>query len=173
MRLVKLEELIDSLYEPTMLIMVGAPGSGKSTFIAKLIEGQPEGYFKIHSLDTCRELLYGDANIQGNFSEVFREFQKRLTVDMDNRTHVIIDNTNARQEARNTLHKIAADKGYKVQYWLMNTTLPICLKRNKLRERQVPEAVIKSMHQSITNNPPRNKVVHVEGDKESYRFLIV
>ncbi len=55
---------------PTPLIchfLIGIPGSGKSTFAAQLAK---LGNYRIVSTDAIRQQLYGDAIIQGEWSEV-------------------------------------------------------------------------------------------------------
>ncbi len=60
---------------PIFTMMVGLPGSGKSTYAEKLSK---ERSAIICSSDKVREDLYGDENSQSNNDEVFKLLHKRI-----------------------------------------------------------------------------------------------
>jgi predicted kinase len=84
--------------DPTLVVLVGAAGSGKSTFATRQF-----GPSEIVSSDAFREILTGDAADQRAtktaFSIIHREVSKRLAAG---RT-VVVDATNVEHHARRAL----------------------------------------------------------------------
>ena len=73
-----------------LYVMVGLPGSGKSTFAA----AHPE--MPVVCLDTIRGELYGDESIQGNGDEVARIAVKLIHKLLNECHDVIYDACNVR-----------------------------------------------------------------------------
>lgn len=84
--------------DPTLVVLVGAAGSGKSTFAARHFDPS-----EILSSDAFREILTGDATDQratkAAFSIIHREVSRRLAAG---RT-VVVDATNVESGARRAL----------------------------------------------------------------------
>ena len=78
-------------------MMVGLPGSGKSTYAKQLSE---ETNAVICSSDTIREELYGDENSQDNNDEVFKILHSRIKENLKNGKNVIYDATNINSKRR-------------------------------------------------------------------------
>ena len=57
-------------------MLVGLPGSGKSTIAKKMIEKNPN--IKVFSSDSLRKELWGDENKQGDNSKLFNELHTFL-----------------------------------------------------------------------------------------------
>ena len=66
----------DLFPKPTLIVMVGLPGSGKSTIAKQLAEDNPNTL--IFSSDAYREKICGDENDQSNNDLVFRTLHKDL-----------------------------------------------------------------------------------------------
>lgn len=60
-----------------LIMLVGIPGSGKSTYADKLVKDNPE--IIVHSSDKLREELYGDSSIQGDNGKLFEELHKKAS----------------------------------------------------------------------------------------------
>lgn len=133
-----------------LVIMVGVPGSGKSTIASKLAA---RGYVRI-SADDIREELYGDAKVQGNPKEVFGIVMDRFIKAVNRGSCVVIDNTNVTRNTRSRYIKAASRLGYEVFLFTMQTDLQTCLQRNRLRKRVVPEEVIRRMWVSFRGEYP-------------------
>lgn len=131
-----------------LYIMVGLPGSGKSTYAQKL--GLP-----ILSADKIREELYGDAAIQGDGEMVFSILNKRIDKAISGGYSVIIDNTSVSRKARAVFIRKANCTAI-----FVDTPLDECLRRNRKRERHVSEDVIYRMASNLV--PPTKE----EGFKE-------
>ncbi len=124
----------------TSFVMVGAPGAGKSTY-AKLLQ-QEYGSF-IVSPDLVREQLYGDANIQGVWSEIEEVLDKQIDDNADE--SIIIDATHCKASSRKASRDKLRKHGHDVIAVVINAPLDLCLKQNQQRSRNVPDHVIVKM----------------------------
>ncbi len=152
--------------------MIGVPGSGKTTLARKIAE---KG-FKYINADSIREELYGNAAEQGDKEEVFGLFFKRLEELMKDGTDVIIDNTNLNPKQRKPILDRARQFGYSdVQLWLLDVPLDLCLQRNKMRERIVPEDIVANMFMELNRSgrPKRTegKVIIIRPNKDGSDYL--
>lgn len=127
------------------IMLVGLPGSGKSTYAKKLEE---EGY-RIHSSDAIREELTGDENTQTKNAEVFEILGNRVRTDLKAGKSCVYDATNVVSKRRRgflgTLEKIDCVK----ECILFLTPIEECKRRNQSRERKVPEEAIEKMLKSF------------------------
>lgn len=128
---------------PDMIVVVGLPGSGKSVLAERLSH---EYDAIVLSSDAIRVELYNNINDQGHNNEVFEELHKRIKENLINGKSVVFDACNISYKRRRAfLESIGKIKCHKICY-LMATPYEDCLKQNKMRERQVPEYVIKKMY---------------------------
>lgn len=129
-----------------VVIMVGCPGSGKSTEAARIAEKYGAD---VYSADKIREELYGDASIQGNNKEVFNLLYKRAKDDVSIGRPVVLDNTNLTKELRK--RAMRAFKNFDVSFRavFLDTPKEECKRRNAERERVVPEYVIDRMFDQL------------------------
>ena len=129
---------------PIFTMMVGLPGSGKSTYINKFFKER-----SIHSSDAIREELSGDANNQDINSKVFRVLHKRIKEDLIAGKNVVYDATNISWKRRKAflqeLSKIPCTK----ECIVMATPFEVCLEQNKERDRVVPYDVIERMYKNF------------------------
>lgn len=140
-----------------LIVMVGLPGSGKSTFAERLRRHIIEEYgygCEIFSSDAIREELYGDANIQGDSKEVFSLLEQRLFEALsvnDNRV-AIYDATNLTAKGRKALiNKVKNSKLPECYFHciFIGCRLSECKRRQFSRDRKVPEEVIERMVRSF------------------------
>lgn len=147
-------------------ILVGTPGCGKSTLAAKIVEYKPD--YRIVSTDEIRAELYGDASIQGSWSEIEAQVLGQIHEAIVQGLPIIYDATNFKRAWRiDLLQKLAK---YKNVYWValhIQTPLECCIVWNQQRQRQVPEIVIKSMAQYLDKFPP----VEAEGFTKVYPVI--
>ena len=61
----------------SIIIVVGIPGSGKSTWVQKQLSSLTNSYVIINA-DSVRKELYGDESIQGNPKMVFQILHDRF-----------------------------------------------------------------------------------------------
>lgn len=126
-----------------LYMMIGLPASGKST-IAKEIS-KSEGAIIVSSDEIRKE--FGDINDQSQNVKVFEEVISRAKFYLANQYDVIIDATNINyKKRRHLLNSIDSLHTKERIAILVATPYEECLERNQLRERKVPEEVIKRMY---------------------------
>lgn len=125
-------------------MMVGLPGSGKSTYADKLKE---EGCI-IHASDKIREEL-GDVNDQSKNTEVFEILHKRIKDDLKNGKSVVYDATNLNRKRRVAFLQELKNIPCKKICVLVATPYEMCVAHNFKRDRRVPVEVIWNMYKSF------------------------
>jgi len=162
------------------MLLVGIPGSGKSTWAQQFLAGHP--HYQVVSTDQIRAELYGDAAIQGDWRRVWQQVRHRWQqgVEQITRGHlegVIYDATNTRRGHRRQTIAIARGLGFDhlTLVWF-DVPLEVGLRRNQLRSRQVPAEVIVKMHRQLQGAPPTlaedvNQILHFAGRENSPSFL--
>lgn len=136
--------------QPTKLyMMIGLPASGKSTTrdeLEKVLTKRKEKFTVVCPDDIRGELCDGDVSDQSKNKEVFALAFKRLTQNLRGGTSVIFDATNVDKKSRRNVIKIGKSaKAGVIGVW-QDTKKELCVKRNKARDRVVPEWVIQKMH---------------------------
>lgn len=141
------------------MVLIGLPGSGKSTLALRLQQEQPG--CRLISTDQIRAERFGEAAIQGNWSEIWREIQQQFqqaagAIQVGQASLAIYDATNTRRRYRRQIIALARATGF-TQVWAVWLNLPLeaCLHRNQQRSRQVPEPVIQRMARQLWSSPPR------------------
>lgn len=141
-----------------LLLLVGLPGSGKSTWASHFVALHPD--YRIVSTDAIRADLYGNAAIQGEWTQVWHDVLQSWQVGLaaiaaGQLTGIIYDATNVRRRQRRLVIDTARTLGFSpiAIYWF-DTPLERCLWRNQRRPRQVPEEVISRMARQLQGAPP-------------------
>jgi predicted kinase len=124
---------------PKLILAVGLPGSGKSTYLAQI------GAHPI-STDVIRELLADDATDQTIHDRVFASvrYLARHRIALA-RPVTYIDATSLTRKDRAQWIGFARETGCTPEALFFDTPLTLCLERNRNRSRQVPEMVIVEM----------------------------
>ncbi len=137
----------------TAIVLIGVPGSGKSTLARALAQQSPTTL--VINPDRVRQQLYGDAAIQGDWAEIWREIEGIFAQASTDRRDLIYDATNYRAEYRRTVITSLRQYNFNpIKGWWLNEPLWICLMRNQQRDRQVSEAVIIEMYKQLQLEPP-------------------
>lgn len=141
-----------------LIFLIGLPGSGKSTWVQQFSRRHP-GYGWV-STDQIRADLYGDEAVQGDWRAVWGRVQQQWQQGIDairagQLQGVIYDATNARRRNRRDAIATARHLGFTqiTAYWF-DVPLAVCLARNRLRSRHVPDEVICRMHRQLMGAPP-------------------
>lgn len=141
-----------------LVVMIGVPGSGKSTLIQHWAQRQ---HCLVISTDQIRAQLFGDETIQGSWLLIWREVQQQFQAavgQLQKRTadFAIYDATNTRRRDRRAVISLARSVGFTeiIGVWL-DPPLGVCLQRNQSRLRQVPDAVLHKMYRQLWSCPPR------------------
>lgn len=133
---------------PFLIVMIGLPGSGKSTYGEEIeIDCAVEKHKPIiHSSDALRAELYGNAAIQGDNNALFQELHKRIKEDLRNGKDVIYDATNIKKKLRRQfLTEMKSVSCCPIAICMM-TPFEVCCSNNLQRDRQVPYEAIKRMY---------------------------
>ncbi len=123
-----------------LYMMIGLPGSGKSTIATRILQRENA---IIVSTDSIRKELFGNEEEQSNNEKVFSVAEERIKENIRSR-NVIFDATNINYKKRMELLKRI--KNAKKIAFLVLTPYRECLWRNEQRKRYVPTEVIKRMY---------------------------
>jgi len=125
---------------------VGLPGAGKSTWF------EQQGVVPLSS-DHIRLLLADDEDDQTIHVEVFETMryllEKRLAIG---REVSYLDATFLTKLHREPFLALARERNASAEALWFHTPLETCLQRNRARKRQVPDEIIRDLHQLM--EPP-------------------
>lgn len=125
-----------------LIIMVGLPGSGKSTYTAKY---ETQNHTTIVSTDEIRRELYGNPETQGNGQDVFNEAYRRIEIALRAGDTVVFDATNLKARNRKYLCNRFRPIADTIVAECINTPVDECIVRDALRSRSVGYDVILRM----------------------------
>lgn len=128
------------------IMMVGVAGSGKSTVASEVVESLDNCL--VVSSDTIRGELYGDEAIQGDFSCVFQLMEERTMEALRAGRNVIYDATNVIAWRRQEFLAKLPLEVEKICLWV-NVPVERALQNNRMRERHVPEWVIRHQAEQL------------------------
>lgn len=130
--------------DPSLVLLVGAAGAGKTTFAARLFA--PD---EVLSSDAYRALVSGDeANQKVSrvaFSILHRDLERRLAAGQ----LTVVDATNVEPRNRRELIRRAQAAGVPVVALVLDLDSALVLARNATRSRRVDEAVIRSQLERV------------------------
>ena len=127
---------------PTLILLCGIPGSGKTTYAEKYIK---EHHNTVHiSSDKIRAELWGDEATQGDANEVFSLMQSRAIDALNNGQSVVYDATNVTRKDRSYIISLCP-KFAKIECHIIWAPIETCIERDAARERTVGKEVIDRM----------------------------
>jgi predicted kinase len=122
-----------------IVVLVGLPGSGKSTYVEQLGAG-------VLSSDTIRKLLADDETIQTIHDRVFQTLRYLLRHRLELRRPVTyIDATNLTPQERRPYIGIGKTFGCTLEAVYFDVPLAVCRERNRARRRVVPDEALDSL----------------------------
>jgi dephospho-CoA kinase len=159
--------IAEGVYDPNIFkafFLAGGPGSGKSWVSERTLSGMG---LKVVNSDTVFARALEKEKMSLDFAnhnqkevirrDAIRDLAKKRTgvqlkLALEGRLGLILDST-ARDMSRieseaNTMKHI----GYDVHMVFVNTSLEVALKRNQMRARKVPDAVVMTSHKQIQQN---------------------
>lgn len=137
---------------PTLHILVGIPGSGKSTWANEFHAIHKNSV--ILESDNIRKDIFGDLKHQSknNHAKVFQVMEKQL---IDNMKHgienIIYDATNIKRKNRKNIYLIGKKYGYNVSVLIFSISYKKALDINNNRDplKRVPEYKIMEMYKTM------------------------
>ena len=131
-------------------VMVGAPGSGKSTYAGELVLCENA---TIICGDSIREELYGSADVQGTWAEIHDKIEEYVEECAGHGWPIVLDGTHYRASYRKEAIALLRSYGYNhIEAVVCNPSLATCLARNFQRKRHVPDYVIKGIHEKLQSS---------------------
>jgi protein phosphatase len=130
---------IIQLPDPSLVLLIGPAGAGKSTFAAR--------HFKLTevvSSDRCRGMICDDESNQSINQEAFGLLHHLTRLRLVLRRLTVVDATNLQDRARRPLLRLARNNRIPVVAIVFNITLETCLSNNQARPgRFVIEEIIR------------------------------
>ena len=127
---------------PSLILLCGIPGSGKTTYAEKYIK---KHFNTVHlSSDKIRAELWGNEVTQGDNDEVFSLMQSRAIEALNNGQNVVYDATNITRKDRAYIISLCP-KFVKIECHIIFTPIETCIERDAARKRTVGKDVIDRM----------------------------
>jgi predicted kinase len=114
--------------EKKMVVLVGLPRAGKSTYAQKFKENEEEEYFVV-CLDEVRKMVYNQEYNQAIDYVAIKTHHHIIEFLLKAGANIIIDGTNTRQYVRKEMISLARKYGYKVYAHWVPTPVEICKER--------------------------------------------
>lgn len=127
--------------KPRLIVMVGLPASGKSSYVKKLEKENPANTVVVSS-EAIREEICGSVEDQSKNGEVFRIFHERIRRNLEKKKDVIADATNITMKSRRAILNRVNGLDVHKECYIMSKPFGYCLEDNKDREHPVPERVL-------------------------------
>jgi predicted kinase len=135
-----------TLVRPRVIVLIGLPGSGKSTYAAQFNAA-------VISSDEIRRWLADDPTIQAIHRRVFATVRYLLRHRIElRRPYTFIDSTNLTRKERRPYIKIAELYDCDIEAVFFDVPIDVCQARNAARDRVVPEQAIADMARRLS--PP-------------------
>ena len=139
-----------------LIICRGLPASGKSTWAKQWVLEDPEHRVRINQDDI--RLMLGKYWVPSR-EKLVQEIQFDAVVEaLSKEFDVVIDNTNLNKKVLDQFNRlIKTFEDYEIEYKdFFDTPLSVCIERDKNRDLQVTERVIRSFYNNYKDKYPLN-----------------
>ena len=138
--------------DPSLVALIGAAGSGKTTFAARHFEPS-----EVLSSDAFRELISGDPANQSVSRAAFDRLHHALARRLDDRKLTVVDATNLGRSARRVLLRLASAAGVPTVAIVLDLPPEVILARNAARATRVVDEDVVRLHiaqvRALLDNP--------------------
>lgn len=147
-------ELDEGRYDPhtfKAIFMAGGPGSGKSFYAKKLVQGTGLKYI---DLDDFFEYLKKTQNLKSpELAARSKELKtSKLNLAISGNLGLLIDGTGRRYDRIADSNEQLKSVGYETAMVFVNTDLDVAIERNKKRDRMVPVGWLTRAHKAVRDN---------------------
>ncbi len=140
-----------------LLILRGIPGCGKSTFAHQWLRDNPNG-IRVNRDDIRMQMFGKEVGVDEDI--VTSVEHQMVETALKRGRSVIVDDTNIRHKYIKAFVSIAKRHGVAVAIKQFNVDVDVAVERNTVRAalggRDVPEMVIRKMHQQLKSSGPFN-----------------
>lgn len=138
-----------------VIITRGLPASGKSFFAKQWVLEDPEHRVRINQDDI--RLMLGKYWVPSREPLVSHIQQEAICRAMSLGLDIVLDNTNLNPKVLKSLSDVAISNEYEIEYKdFFDTPLSTCIERDKNRELQVTEKVIRGFFEKYKDTYPLN-----------------
>jgi len=149
--------------ELSLIVLIGATGSGKSTFAKKWF-----GSTEIVSSDRCREMVSNSENTKDASADAFQLLYYIVGKRLKRGLLTVVDATNVRPEDRKELVALAREYHTLPVAIVMNMPQEVCLERNEMRtDRNLSGHVVVNHIRALKSGISKLKT---EGFRKIYEF---
>ena len=137
--------------DSALVILVGAPGAGKSTFAARHFAP-----LEVVSSDECRALVSGDQANMDATAAAFRVLHAIARERLRAGRLVVVDATNVKPSSRKPLAAMARRFGRPMVAIVFDLPIELCLARiDARRSRVVPDGAVRHLHAHLKTSLAR------------------
>lgn len=169
------EERIIRVLRPSVIVLCGPAGCGKSTFAVR--------HFRpthVISSDLCRRLVCDDEADQRYHSQTFALLNFLIGQRLSINRLCVVDSTAVTQAARKCLLDLGRKYRVRTELYLFDIPLETCLERDRARPRSVGPKVIEEQYrlfkqaQDLVRSEGFDEIVVLhDADLQSVRFEVL
>lgn len=137
--------------KPSVILMQGAPGSGKSYFLNEILLFLQKKDFVSTSPDSTIEKKAIAENVicdedfyKKHYKKAIKESDSIINLCLDEKRNIIIDKTNSNREKFLEFVALLKERGFNVIVVVMDVAKEICIERNSKRDRKVAKVAVYS-----------------------------
>lgn len=138
-----------------LIICRGIPASGKTFWAKKWVLEDSEHRVRINQDDI--RLMLGKYWVPSREPLVSHIQQEAICRAMSLGLDIVLDNTNLNPKVLKSLSDVAASNEYELEYKdFFDTPLSVCIERDKARDIQVSEKIIRNFYNNYKDKYPLN-----------------
>jgi predicted kinase len=141
-----------------VILTVGLPASGKSTWSKEIIDKNPNSYKRINK-DLLRDMLDNNHFSKDSEKFILDVRDALILMALEKGKHVIIDDTNFSSKHENRIRELIKDKAELIIKDFTHVPIEVCIERDLKRPNSVGEKVIKEMYNQHIK--PKPEVIEV------------